>query len=38
LLGFWMRMPTVTAPNELSLDVLADPEVRLSLTHAADRS
>ena len=32
LLGFWMRMPTVSGPNELSLDVLADPEVRLSLT------
>jgi hypothetical protein len=27
-----MRMPTVGGPNELSLDVLADPEVRLSLT------
>jgi hypothetical protein len=27
-----MRMPTVSGPNELSLDVLADPEVRLSLT------
>ena len=32
LLGLWIRMPTVSAPNELSLDVLADPEVRLSLT------
>jgi MFS family permease len=32
LLGLWMRMPMVTGPNELSLDVLADPEVRLSLT------
>ena len=32
LLGRWMRMPTVSGPNELSLDVLADPEVRLSLT------
>ena len=32
LLGLWMRMPTVTGPNELSPDVLADPEVRLSLT------
>jgi MFS family permease len=32
LLGLWMRMPTVIGPNELSLDVLADPEVRLSLT------
>ena len=27
-----MRMPTVSGPNELSLDVLADPEMRLSLT------
>jgi MFS family permease len=32
LLGLWMRMPTVSGPNELSPDVLADPEVRLSLT------
>ena len=32
MLGLWMRMPTVTGPNELSLDVLTDPEVRLSLT------
>jgi hypothetical protein len=32
LLGLWMRMPTVSGPSELSLDVLADPEVRLSLT------
>jgi MFS family permease len=32
LLGLWMRMPTVSGPNELSLDVLADPEVRLSLS------
>ena len=32
LLGLLMRMPTVSGPNELSLDVLADPEVRLSLT------
>jgi MFS family permease len=32
LLGLWMRMPTVSGPNELSRDVLADPEVRLSLT------
>ena len=32
MLGLWMRMPTVTGPNELSLDVLADPEVRLSLS------
>jgi len=28
----WMRMPTVSGPNEPSLDVLAEPEVRLSLT------
>jgi hypothetical protein len=32
LLGLWMRMPAVSGPNELALDVLADPEVRLSLT------
>ncbi len=32
LLGLWMRMPTVSGANELSLDVFADPEVRLSLT------
>ena len=32
LLGLWMRMPTVSGTNELSLDVLADPQVRLSLT------
>jgi hypothetical protein len=32
LLSLWMRMPTVSGPNELSLDVLADPKVRLSLT------
>ena len=32
VLGLWMRMPTVSGPNALSLDVLADPEVRLSLT------
>ena len=32
VLGLWMRMPTVSGPNELSLDVLSDPEVRLSLT------
>jgi MFS family permease len=32
VLGLWMRMPTASGPNELSLDVLADPEVRLSLT------
>jgi hypothetical protein len=28
----WTRMPTVSGPNELSVDVLADPGVRLSLT------
>jgi MFS family permease len=32
LLGLWMRMPMVSGSNELSLDVLADPEMRLSLT------
>jgi hypothetical protein len=32
LLGLWMRMPTASSPNKLSLDVLDDPEVRLSLT------
>jgi MFS family permease len=32
LLGLWMRMPAVSGPNEQALDVLADPEVRLSLT------
>ena len=32
VLVLWMRMPTASGPNELSLDVLADPEVRLSLT------
>jgi len=32
VLGLWIRMPAVSGPNELSLDVLADPEVRLSLT------
>ncbi len=31
VLVLWMRMPTASGPNELSLDVLADPEVRLSL-------
>jgi hypothetical protein len=30
LLRLWMRMPTAIGPNELSLEVLADPEVRLS--------
>jgi MFS family permease len=32
LLGFWMRMPLVSGPNQQALDPLADPEVRLSLT------
>ena len=32
VLGLWMRMPTVSGPNELSLDILGDPEVRLSLS------
>src|SRR5271157_3929007 len=32
VLVLWIRMPTVSGPNELSLDVLADPEMRLSLT------
>jgi hypothetical protein len=32
LLGFWMRMPAVSGPNQQALDPLADPEVRLSLT------
>ena len=32
LLALWMRMPTASGPNELSVDVLTDPEVRLSLT------
>ncbi len=32
LLGLWIRMPAVSGPNEPALDVLADPEVRLSLT------
>jgi hypothetical protein len=32
LLGLWMRMPTVSGPDEVSLYVLADPEARLSLT------
>jgi MFS family permease len=32
LLGRWMRMPPVGGRNEQALDVLADPEVRLSLT------
>src|SRR5208337_452333 len=25
VLGLWMRMPTVSGPNEPSLDILADP-------------
>ena len=37
LLGFWMRMPTVSGPNELSLDVLADPE-NAPLTHPTQRT
>jgi MFS family permease len=32
LLGIWLRMPPVGARNEDATDVLADPEVRLSLT------
>ena len=32
LLGIWLRMPPVGARNEAATDVLADPEVRLSLT------
>ena len=32
LLGFWMRMPVVSGPNQQALDALADPEVRLPLT------
>jgi len=32
MLGLWMRMPTVSAPNQQELDPLADPEVRLPLT------
>ena len=32
LLGLWLRMPPVGARNEAATDVLADPEVRLSLT------
>jgi MFS family permease len=31
-LGLWMRMPTISGPNELSLDIPPDPELRLSLT------
>ena len=32
LLGIWLRMPPVGARNEDAAEVLADPEVRLSLT------
>ena len=32
VLGIWLRMPPVGARNEAATDVLADPEVRLSLT------
>jgi len=32
LLGFWIRLPHATSPNQQALDPLADPEVRLSLT------
>src|SRR6202163_4353330 len=32
LLGLWLRMPRVGARNEAASEVLADPEVRLSLT------
>jgi MFS family permease len=32
LLGLWIRMPAVSAPNEQAVDILADPEVQLSLT------
>jgi predicted MFS family arabinose efflux permease len=32
LLGLWLRMPPVGARNEAATEVLADPEVRLSLT------
>ncbi len=32
LLGIWLRMPPVGARNEAASEVLADPEVRLSLT------
>ena len=32
LLGIWLRMPPVGARNEVATEVLADPEVRLSLT------
>ncbi len=32
LLGIWLRMPPVGARNEDATEILADPEVRLSLT------
>ena len=32
LLGIWLRMPPIGARNEAATEVLADPEVRLSLT------
>ena len=32
LLGLWLRMPPIGARNEQAADLLADPEVRLSLT------
>jgi len=32
ILGIWLRMPPVGARNEAASEVLADPEVRLSLT------
>ncbi|MBR1234584.1 MFS transporter [Bradyrhizobium sp. AUGA SZCCT0177] len=32
VLGIWLRMPPVGARNEAATEVLADPEVRLSLT------
>lgn len=32
LLGLWLRMPPIGARNEAASEVLADPEVRLSLT------
>lgn len=32
LFGIWLRMPPVGARNEAATEVLADPEVRLSLT------
>src|SRR6201991_3286136 len=32
LIGIWLRMPPIGARNEAATEVLADPEVRLSLT------